>query len=587
MTSLDLEEILSARTPRLMARIPQPARKWAVKALERLLRLKEIRRIVEERGGLPDEELLDDGFDALDVSYSLSLRDRRRIPPDGRLIIVANHPLGALDGLALLRTVLEVRKDVRVIVNDLLTAFGLFPDHFLPYDVFGRKVQKSNLDAIRKALELDEAVLFFPSAEVARMTWKGIREGKWRTGPVKLARDYAAPVLPVYIRARNSRFFYGVSLFSRSLSMLLLPREIFTQRHRKIEIRIGDPIPAQAFAESALRPGDQAALLKKHVNRLARGRTPVFRTERSVVRPVPRSMLRRELEGSEYLGMTPDGKRLHLARFEECPSVMREIARLREVTFRSVGEGTGRSMDMDSYDRTYRHLILYDEAEMDLVGSYRLGLCREILARDGPAGLYSASLFRYSDSLKNILPEAVELGRSFIQRKYWNSRALDTLWQGIGAFLACRPEIRYLFGCVSISASYPPPARDLLVAFYRTWFGSSPVRAASRRPYAVSGEREAELRRLIPGRDYRKELLTLKQTLKHYGSAIPTLYKQYTELCEPGGVHILDFGIDADFGNCVDGLILVDVSRITEAKRKRYIRPPSADACPDEGSAAS
>jgi putative hemolysin len=567
---LSLKHLLDSRNPRILERVPAFARPWFLRLGERLVHLDEIRAFFGDHAGLRGVELLDEIFDHLQVTHALSLRDRQRIPSTGRLVVVANHPLGGLDGLALLRAMSEIRPDVRVVANDFLCSLPGVSEFFLPYDIFSGKPQKDRVEAIGRALEDEEAVIFFPAAVVARMTWHGFREGPWRSGAVRFAMKHGAPILPIFVQASNSRLFSVVSLISRFLSMLLLPHELFNKRGSTLVLTVGDLVPSQALAASTLPPRVLTKLMRRHLLRIGRGRKGIFKTACAIVPPVERKALRAELSRAEVLGTTSDGKRILLVPGSFSTTV-KEIARLRELTFRAVGEGTGDRLDRDAYDSYYEHLVLWDESEMEIAGAYRLGPCSEILRQRGTLGLYSASLFKYSPGFEALLPHAVELGRSFVQKRYWNSRALDLLWQGIGAYLAVRPSIRYLFGCVSISATYPAPARDLLVHFYRTWFGSLEPGVRSTNPYPLSRVREAEISLQFPRKDYREELRRLKEALKHYGRAIPTLYKQYADLCEPGGVRFLDFGVDPAFGNCVDGFLLVDVRRITPEKRARYL----------------
>ncbi len=570
MEHLTLERLLMQHSPTVLARIPALARPWFLSLGERLLHLGEVRRFLEEHADARGAELLDDIFDRLDVGYSVALRDRMRIPAEGRLIVVSNHPLGGLDGLAVLRALLEVRSDVRVVANDLLAEFPAFSETFLPYSIFSRRPQKERLAAIGEALDRGEAVVFFPAAEVARPSWHGIKERRWRNGAVRFARIHGAPILPVWVKARNSFWFYAVSLFSTPASMLMLPHELFNKRGRTIGLKVGDPIPAAAFTASALEPRALTRLLQKHALRVGKGKKGPFKTESTIAHPVDRRLLRADLCQAELLGVTGDGKRI-LAADGTRRVVLRELARLREQTFRSVGEGTGARLDLDVYDRYYKHLVIWDEAGLEITGAYRLGMAGEIVKERGAEGLYSSTLFEYGPAFQALLPQAAELGRSFVQQRYWNSRALDQLWQGIGAFLASRPEIRYLFGCVSISGAYPAPAKELLVHFFRTWFGAAEGVAKAKNPFVLGSVREGDLRSLLPGEHYREELRRLKEALKLYGCAIPTLFKQYAELCEPGGTKFLDFGVDPGFGHCVDGFILVDVTRLTAEKRARYL----------------
>jgi len=549
----------------------QPAlQALASEVLCRISKVRSLDTLLESIEHLRDTDLLDEVFDRLSVSYYVSLGDRLRIPSEGRLIVVANHPLGALDGLALLRAVKEVRPDVRIVVNEWLMEIDPLKELFLPYGVFTRKVQRQRLSEIGRALENEEAVIFFPAAEVARMDWRGIRESRWRNGPVHFAMKCGSPILPVHMRARNSAIFYASSLFTRTLSTALLPREIFTRRTKTLMVRIGDVIPARSLTGSGLRPAEVTRLLKKHVGRLGKGRAGVFQTEKSIIPPVRRSSLLKEIACTERLGRTSEGYALVLTGLNETPTLLREVGRLRERAFRSVGEGTGERMDLDRFDSWYRHLVLYDEGNQEVVGAYRLGLLEDMPTSSGSMAFYGRTLFSYGSKLESLLPEAVELGRSFIQPAYWNSRALDSLWQGIGAFLVSRPHIRYMIGCVSISGTYPEAARGLIVDFYRRWFGDSEEMVKPRIPYVPPRTEEWD-GKSEPGLTLAEEAKCLKRTLKQYGCSIPTLYKQYADLCEPGGVRFLGFGVDPDFGHCVDGFILVDTNRLKPSKRKRYL----------------
>jgi hypothetical protein len=274
---------------------------------------------------------------------------------------------------------------------------------------------------------------------------------------------------------------------------------------------------------------------------------------------------------STNLGTTSDGKKIFLASYNNSPDVMKEIARLRELTFRKVGEGTGGKLDLDDFDKHYEHLVLWDDKELEIVGSYRLGRGDFILDRSGIMGFYTATLFNYNDEIKELLPYSVELGRSFVQSKYWNTTALDYLWQGLGAYINSNSGIRYLFGGVSLSNSYSEEAKNLIVYFYRKWFSSPVIYSNAKSKFEISRKADQELKLIFNSDDYVSELRILKNRLKLLGYSIPTLYKQYSDLCEPGGVVFLDFGVDKDFQNCIDALILVDISMIKQSKKERYL----------------
>ena len=199
-----------------------------------------------------------------------------------------------------------------------------------------------------------------------------------------------------------------------------------------------------------------------------------------------------------------------------------------------------------------------------------MGLCREIIEDFDLEGLYTSTLFNFDEKFEPYLERGIELGRSFVQPKYWNSRALDYLWQGIGAYVKSRPDIQYLFGAVSLSDTFNQKAQGLMIYFYQKYFSAAENLATHKVPYQVSTWVKEHCESIFTGEDYRSDMRILKEELGFMGYAVPTLFKQYGELCEEGGVHFLDFGYDKDFNNCIDGLIVADLSLLKEAKRKRY-----------------
>lgn len=503
------------------------------------------------------------------VSYSVVGREVANIPSEGRVVIVANHPLGVLDGVALLKLVGEVRRDVKIVANDILMSFEPLRGLLLPVANLGAGYNKANVGAIREALDRDEAVIIFPSGEVSRAGPQGIRDGRWQAGFLRFAEHAQAPLLPIHIEGRNSALFYGLSTLFKPLSTLLLVREAMRQRDTTLPIRIGELIPWREIAAVDEPREVKIRRITRQLYDIPRNRVLAFRTEKPVAHPEARLDLRRELHRAERLGTTPDGNHIHCVSGKACPAVLRELGRLREIAFRHVGEGTGKRRDNDAFDAWYDHIVLWDERELQVVGAYRVGDARAILPSRGLAGLYSHGLFAYEPAFTAHLAHGLELGRSFIQPRYQGMRALEYLWHGIGAYLAHRPHLRYLFGPVSLSPALPPRARALLVAYYGTHFAVDGVLATPRHPYLPEGG--AALASLFPGIDAAAEFRVLKRELAAIGVNVPTLFKQYTELCEPGGARFLGFGVDPQFRNCVDGLILVDLLRMKPARYERYI----------------
>ncbi|WP_225759423.1 MULTISPECIES: lysophospholipid acyltransferase family protein [unclassified Leclercia] len=539
---------------------------WQKRLLKKLFHEEEFRQFAADHRHLKGLDMVEQVLDHLDILCTIPAHDLEQIPAHGPLIVMANHPTGTLDGLALLYAVSRVRRDVKVVTNRMLTHLEPLSSLFIPVDNMGGRTAKSSFTLMEQHLQNAGVLIFFPAGEVSRPTRTGIRDKKWHPGFIKLAGKFRAPLLPVNIDARNSLLFYASTLLSPNLSMLLLMQQMFRRRHSRLPVKIGQQIGWQNGFSPTLSPREMAEQCRQHVLRLGKGLPGVFKTESAIARAEDRAILKRELAQAESLGTTADGKTIYLWQRngqEEAP-ILRELGRLREIAFRAVGEGSGKRRDTDSFDDDYLHLILWDDEDLEIVGAYRF----IPTAMREPEGLYSYSLFHYDDKMQDILEHGIELGRSFIQPRYWGRRGLDYLWSGIGAYLARYPHYRYLFGPVSISGGLPPAARDLLVAFYRLWFPASHPLAASRRPYPAS---LPEVLAQFGGEDYVEDLTRLKSLLGNLGCGIPPLYKQYSELCEPGGVQFIDFGSDPAFNNCVDGLVLVDLCYLKASRYQRYI----------------
>src|SRR5262245_36017766 len=469
-------------------------------------------------------EFVDKVLDYLNFTYRVVGREIERIPSEGPVLILVNRPLGLADCAALAKLVGEVRRDVRIVANDALSPLApLRPLLLQP-------------GAVRNALESGEAVI--------------------ACGPLALDPGARVPLLAVHIGPRHWAEFYGLAAFFRRGAML--------------PVRIAEPIAPKDAASLDLGRAETLRRLGRSARSAGKkARVLGFRTEAPVARPEDRLTLRRELQAGRLLGHTADGKKIVLFdAYPDC-AVLRELGRLREIAFRQVGEGTGKRRDIDGFDAYYRHVVLWDDAELQIAGAYRIGDACKVLADRGPAGLYTHRLFSYGEGLCACLPQALELGRSFVQPRFQGLRALDYLWHGIGAYLRTRPDVRYLFGPVSLSASYPEAARRMLVSFFARHYGADPAFAIARRPVELSTSEACP-----------EDLRELKEKLAAMDVSIPVLYKQYAELCEPGGTRFLAFSVDPAFGNCIDALVLVDLHQLKPAKRERYLGSKHEAAAP-------
>ena len=572
---LHIEQALTGKWPNLAN---NPAYPLIIKLLKKLLHEKEINDFIEQNQHLRGFAFLDQVLAHFDFSYQVNSQQLQRIPAEGKVIIVANHPIGSLDGLALLKLVRSVRADVRIVANDLLSNIEPLQDLFLPVDNMASNQHKAAFKAMLNALEGEQAVIIFPAGEVSRIRPNGVKDGAWKSGFLKLAQRSQAPVLPIQIDARNSSLFYALSTLYKPLGSLFLVQEMFNKTAQKIEFHIGKPISAEtlqkAVEESSVKV--VAKQFRKYLYRLAKpkrlNKKPFLPTIETIAHPIDRKALKQAIHQGQLLGETNDRKKIYLFDFDANSPVMQEIGRLRELTFRSVQEGTGKSSDLDHYDALYQHLVLWDESEWEIVGAYRLGQGthpqQDRLKTD--AEIYSASLFDFKPSIHAELQNCLELGRSFVQPKYWGKRSLDYLWFGIGAYLKQHPNIQYMFGPVSLSNAYPQNAKELIAAFYLQQFGDYQSLVQARQPFAISEESLAIAKQEFSG-DYSASLKKLNALLALEGVKLPTLFKQYAELCDDKGCRFIDFNIDPLFADCIDAFIFVDISKVKDKKRQRYM----------------
>ena len=586
---LNLEKALTEKYPDLASKLGGKA---MIKFIKTLTHEDEINEFIQTHQHLKGFAFLNHVLNFFNFSYQVSARSLNRIPSEGRLMIVANHPIGSLDGLALLKMVRSVRSDVRIVANDLLNNIEPLQSLFLGIDSMSNKnttkiSHKAQLKAIMQALEHEEAVIIFPSGEVSRIRPNGVRDGKWKTGFLKLAKKAEAPITPIYVDARNSALFYSLSTLYKPLGTMMLVQEMFNKSHQEITFHIGKPIPWKSIKQLELGDKALANRFRKHLYALDKeskvakkgnqGKTPLFETLETIAHPVDRKALKKALKKSTLLGQTQDGKQIYLYDFEDDSPVMHEIGRLRELTFRTVEEGTGTPMDLDQYDVRYRHLVLWDEDDLEIVGAYRIGECQKIVEKHGTKGLYTSTLFDLKPPMETLLPNALELGRSFVQPRYWGKRSLDYLWYGIGAYVAQHPEIKYLFGPVSLSAAYPQNAKELIIGFYSQQFGGNADKeksATAKRPVKLSKENQKIAQHVFNG-EYKASYKKLNALLDSEGVKVPTLFKQYAEVCDDKGCQFIDFSTDPNFNDCIDAFILVDLAKLTPKKRARYLNPIS------------
>ncbi|MCE9616227.1 MAG: lysophospholipid acyltransferase family protein [Lentisphaerae bacterium] len=559
---------------------------------DRVLALDQLSQVYQTAADEASERpFADRALDALQAAYELPGEDRQRIPATGPLVVVANHSFGGIEGLILLSLLQSVRPDVRVMANYLLHRIPDMRDSFIFVDPFGRPDSpRANSRPLRESLrwlKRGGVLGVFPSGEVARLNLRqgGIAEPPWSETIAGLIRATGAPVLPIYFDGTNGPLFHVLGLIHPRLRTALLPRQFCNKRQHRIAVRIGNVIPPARLTRHATNR-DLIDYLRTRTY-LLRGRMhsaadtsgpnrPAFwfraRPLAPIAPPVPPATLAANIAAlpPDRLLTASGDFEVWYARAPEIPAILREIGRLREVTFRAVGEGGGHALDLDRFDTAYIHLFMWNRREGELIGAYRIGPTDLILPERGAAGLYTSTLFRLDRRLLESLNPALELGRSFVRQEYQrNYQSLYMIWKGLAAYVLRHPHYRILFGPVSISSQYQSLSRDLMVAFLRL-NNSLPTLARQARPRKPVHDR----RRFRPGVANPIDLAATLEDIEDFIAdvenelqGIPILLKQYLKL----GGKMLGFNRDPKFGNCLDGLILVDLVEANHKILGRYM----------------
>lgn len=555
-------------------------------ALERLFSLDELGRIYAE---LPPSAGVDEFLGLTLAKLGLSYESHgalNQIPATGRLLVVANHPFGAVEGLILAQLLRGVRPDVKVMANFLLARIPELRELFVQVDPFGgASAQRRNIGPLRAArewLEQEGCLVIFPAGEVSHLHLiRGcVTDPAWSKGAAWLARTAAAPVAPVYFQGANSLAFQVAGLVQPRLRTALLPRELLRRQNTRIALTIGETITDKRIAaftdDKALTDhlrlrtyllGEKSKVM---VGAAARGRDRSRKVEPLAI-PVAADVLCSEIHalGESALLLKEGPFDVYLAPAQRIPNVMQEIGRLREVTFRAVGEGTGRAADVDLFDSYYEHIFVWQRERGEVVGAYRLARTDVVRRLRGERSLYTNTLFKYPESLLDSLGPALELGRSFVRQEYQRSYgALLLLWKGISQYVLRHPQYCTLFGPVSVSGDYRPLSRHLLVEFLALrHFDPRLARfVRARRPFraSVGGH---ELPKCIAGVADVDELSDVIAALEPDGKGVPVLLRQYLKL----GGRLLAFHVDARFNHCLDGLIVVDLRAAEPTVLRRYM----------------
>ena len=551
----------------------------------RILRISAINKIYDKNKNKSDLDFLNGILDACKIKFEIPEEDLKRIPKEGPFITISNHPLGGIDGVLLLKLLIEKRTDYKIIANFLLHRVAPLKPYVMPVNPFEtRKDAKSSLAGIKSALlHLREGkpLGIFPAGEVSTYKDGKLNVDKpWEEGAIKLIKKANVPVIPIYFHAKNSRLFYFLSKISDTLRTAKLPSEVMHRGGRVIKVRIGKPISVKDQNEFTTLPAFHEFIRKKTymlANPFEKAHKLISRQKIKIKKVIKEISPQRNstLFIAEVDALRETNSRLlqsknyevFFASAKDIPHLIHEIGRLREITFRAVGEGTNKEVDLDTFDNYYYHLLLWDAVAEKLVGAYRMGLGKEIYKKYGIKGFYVQSLFRIEPELHQMMNNTIEMGRAFIIGEYQQKpMPLFLLWKGIVHVTLRYPEYKYLMGGVSISNQFSDFSKSLMIEFMKSHY-YDPYIAQYIRP-----KKEYKVKLKDGDKDFvfdasKADMQKFDKIIDEIEPGIlriPVLIKKYVKQ----NARLVAFNVDPKFNNAIDGLMYIKVADIPESTVK-------------------
>ena len=552
--------------------------------LMKVLKISTLNKIYNRNKHLNNLHFLDAILDDFQIKFEIPEEDLKRLPKEGAYITVSNHPLGGIDGILLLKLMLEQRNDFKIIANFLLNRIEPLKPYIMPVNPFeDRKDAKSSITGFKNSilhLRDGHPLGIFPAGEVSTY-----RDGKlvvdrpWEEAAIKLIKKAEVPIVPIYFHAKNSRLFYKLSKISDTFRTAKLPSELLTQKRRIIKVRVGRPISVEdqkeypvleEFSEFIRRKTymlsnafeDKPKILDNIQSTLKTPKAP-----KNIVTPVATELMTQEVEA-----LRKDDSRLlqsknyevFLAQASKIPHILREIGRLREITFREVGEGTNEAIDLDTFDNYYHHMFLWDNENKVLAGAYRMGLGSKIFERYGIDGFYLQDLFRFEPELYKMMSESIEMGRAFIIKEYQQKpMPLFLLWKGIVHTTLRYPEHKFLIGGVSISNQFSNFSKSLMIEFMKSHYYD---------PYIaqyVHPKKEFKVKLKDADKDFLfdeteadlNKFDKIIDEIEPGALRLPVLLKKYVKQ----NARLVAFNVDPLFNNSVDGLMYIRIADLPES----------------------
>ena len=545
--------------------------------LMEVMKINEINEVFQKAEHLQGPTFVDKILQIIGISVEFDANELRNIPKEGAFIAIANHPYGGIEGLVLLKLLCMVRPDSKLMANFLLKKIPNLSDYFIAVNPFENVEHSSSISGIKNTLQLLRSGIpigIFPAGEVSTYKFKTqqITDKLWHPVVGKIIDKANVPVVPVYFHGNNGLLFNLLSIVHPALRTAKLPSELFNKHGHKIKVRIGKPIlPSDVPYRNNTNKlldflraktyvlGTGLENEKKIFN--PRNIFKIRKRPKTIVDAIPADTLEKEIGKLQvHRVWTEKSYEVYICPTPEIPNIIKEIGRLREITFREVGEGTNKQTDLDEYDIYYDHLFIWDKEKRMIVGAYRIGKGDEIFYSMGKRGFYIAELFKIKEQFYPILKKSLELGRSWIRKEYQlKPLPLFLLWKGILKYLIENTQYQYLIGPVSISNRFSKFSQSLMVDFISTHhFDHELAQYVKPRKNFKIDFSKIDKDLLLESNDTLKDLDSLISEIETTHLKVPVLIRQYIAL----NAKIICFNIDPKFSDSLDGFLVVDLKKI-------------------------
>lgn len=548
--------------------------------LMELMKINKVNELFDKAQPKQGAEFVDAILEGCGITVEFDQKELKNLPAKGGFIAVANHPYGGIEGMVLLKILCMARPEAKLMANFILKKIPNLAEHFIAVNPFENIEHGSSISGIKNTLELlakGTPIGIFPAGEVStyKLDKKQVTDRMWHPVVGKLIAKAKVPVVPIYFQGNNGLLFNLLSLIHPTLRTAKLPSELFNKQGHIIKLRIGQPIDVEEIPDytnatkllNYLRARTYAlGAGLENEKKLFKPRNlfKIKKTPAAIIPPISVDSLEKDIAPlrEEYQIWVEKNYEVFIAPTSLIPNIIREIGRLREITFREVGEGTNKSIDLDEYDIYYHHLFIWDTEAKVIVGAYRLGLGDDIYDGYGKKGFYISELFKIKDEFEPVLKKSIELGRSWIRKEYQQKPLpLFLLWKGILKYLLDNPRYRYLVGPVSISNSFSKFSKSLIVDYiYRNHFDQEMgANVRPRKKFKVDLS-DLDSNVLLSGGDNFKGLDNLISEIETRNVKVPVLLRQYIAL----NAKIISFNIDPKFSDCLDGFLVLDLEKVPQ-----------------------